>query len=44
MITVKVNEKPRRLRSGIRLMELKKRVKPEADVVIYNGFPVTENV
>ena len=44
MITVKVNEKPRRLRSGIRLMELKERVKPKADVVIYNGFPVTENV
>lgn len=44
MITVKVNEKPYRLATDTRLMDLKAKVKPGADVVIYNGFPITENI
>lgn len=44
MITVMVNEKPHRIRSSMHLMELKARMRPEADMVIYNGFPVAENV
>ncbi len=28
----------------MRLMDLKAKVKPDADVIIYNGFPVTQNI
>lgn len=44
MITIKVNEKSCRVASNLGLMDLKAKVKPEADIVIYNGFPVTENI
>lgn len=44
MITIKVNETPRKVPSNLRLMDLKAEVRPDADVLIYNGFPVTENI
>jgi sulfur carrier protein ThiS adenylyltransferase len=44
MITININEKPRRVASNTGLMDLKAQVKPEADLVVYNGFPVTENI
>ncbi len=44
MITIKVNEKPCRVASKLGLMDLKAKVKPDADVIVYNGFPVTENI
>jgi sulfur carrier protein ThiS adenylyltransferase len=44
MITVKVNEKFHRIRSSTHLMALKARMRPEADMVIYNGFPVAGDV
>jgi len=44
MITIKVNETPRKIPSNLGLMDLKAEVRPDADVLIYNGFPVTENI
>lgn len=44
MITVSVNERPRRVASNLGVMDLKIQTKPEADLIIYNGFPVTENI
>lgn len=37
---VKVNEKETSVPSNITLLELKDRLKPGAEVIIYNGFPV----
>lgn len=42
-IQVKVNEKLLSLPSPVTLYELKKRLKPEADLIIYNGFPVSSD-
>lgn len=39
-IKVKVNEKETSVPSNITLLELKDRLKPGAEVIIYNGFPV----
>lgn len=44
MITIRVNEKPRKVTSGLGLMDLKAKMKPGADLIIYNGFPVTRNI
>ena len=44
MITITINEKSRRVTSNLGLMDLRARIRPEADVIIYNGFPVTENI
>ncbi|MBW2057371.1 MAG: sulfur carrier protein ThiS adenylyltransferase ThiF [Deltaproteobacteria bacterium] len=44
MITVRVNERPREVTPRLGLMDLKAEVKPDADLVIYNGFPVAENI
>jgi len=44
MITIRVNEKSRRVTSNLGVMDLRARTRPEADVIIYNGFPVTENI
>ncbi len=38
---VRVNERNIDLDEGLTLFQLKERVKPEADLVIYNGFPVS---
>jgi sulfur carrier protein ThiS adenylyltransferase len=42
-IDIKVNEKVVSVPSGTTLGEVKKRFKPNADVVIYNGFPLTSD-
>ncbi len=44
MITINVNEKPKRVASNLGVMDLKAKTKPEADLIIYNGFPVTQNI
>jgi sulfur carrier protein ThiS adenylyltransferase len=44
MIPIKVNEKPHRVAPNLGLMDLKAKVKPDANLIIYNGFPVTENI
>lgn len=41
---IKVNEKFHDEESGLRLFELKERCKPGADIVIYNGFPVSADL
>jgi sulfur carrier protein ThiS adenylyltransferase len=43
-ITIKVNERDRQVASDTRLLDLKGALHPAADVVIYNGFPVSENI
>lgn len=44
MITIRVNEEPLKVAKTTTLMDLKTRVKPDADLVIYNGFPVSEDI
>ncbi len=41
---IKVNEKELTVYGGITLQELKEKVKPDADIIIYNGFPVKEPI
>lgn len=41
---IKVNEVPAEFVEPPKLMELRARFKPDADLVIYNGFPCTDNV
>lgn len=41
---VRVNEKEIGLDEGLTLFQLKERLKPHADLVIYNGFPVSDDV
>lgn len=43
MITIKVNENRQKVPSDLGLMDLRAQLKPDADLVIYNGFPVTQN-
>jgi sulfur carrier protein ThiS adenylyltransferase len=42
-IDIKVNEKAVSVPSKTTLQQLKKRLKPKADVIIYNGFPLTSD-
>ena len=42
-IRIKVNEKETSVLSNATLSQLKKRFKPDADVIICNGFPVTSD-
>ena len=42
--TVKVNEKEVAWTKGTRIFDLRDRYKPDADVIVYNGFPVCKNV
>ena len=42
-ITIKVNEKEVSVPSGDTLFQLKRQYKPDADLVIYNGFPLTSD-
>lgn len=41
---LQVNERPYEFQPGIRLEDLARRIKPEADVFILNGFPVSASV
>lgn len=41
---IKVNEKELRVYPHITLFQLKEKIKPEADIIIYNGFPVEKDV
>jgi sulfur carrier protein ThiS adenylyltransferase len=43
MIAVKINEKSRTLPDNATIMDVRAVEKPDADVIIYNGFAVTEN-
>jgi sulfur carrier protein ThiS adenylyltransferase len=43
-ITVKVNERERQITRGTGLLDLKGRLQPAADLIIYNGFPIAENI
>ena len=44
MAVIKVNEKDIRWEQGIKIDDLKARYKPNADIIVYNGFPVSENL
>ncbi len=41
---IKVNEKDLPFENGVTLFQLKDKYKPDADIVVYNGFPVVEDV
>ncbi len=43
-ITIKVNERDRPIASNTRLLDLKGALHPGADLIIYNGFPISENI
>ncbi len=43
-ITVKVNERDRQLSPDTRLLDLKGVLHPAADLIIYNGFPMSDNI
>jgi sulfur carrier protein ThiS adenylyltransferase len=44
LITVKVNERNRQVPRDTRLLDLKGRFLPASDLIIYNGFPISENI
>ena len=44
LITVKVNERNRQVPRDTRLLDLKGRILPASDLIIYNGFPISENI
>ncbi len=41
--TIKVNEKPVPWKSGTTLFQLRRQFKPDADILVYNGFPVDDD-
>ncbi len=43
-ITVKVNERDHQIPPNTRLLDLKGALHASADLIIYNGFPVSENI
>ena len=43
-ITIKVNERDRHLSPNTTLLDLKGALHPSADLIIYNGFPISENI
>jgi len=43
-ITVKVNERDRKVPFETRLLDLKEVLHAAADLIIYNGFPISENI
>lgn len=43
-ITVKINERDRQIPPNTRLLDLKRTLHPSANLIIYNGFPVSENI
>ena len=44
MPRIQVNEKEVPLAAGLTLLQLKTQFKPDADLIIYNGFPMTQDV
>jgi sulfur carrier protein ThiS adenylyltransferase len=44
VITIKVNERDRRVPLETKLLELKGKSYPSADLIIYNGFPTSEDI
>jgi sulfur carrier protein ThiS adenylyltransferase len=44
LITVRVNERDRQVPTGTRILDLKAKLYPAADLVIHNGFPVSEDI
>ena len=42
-LRIKVNEKEVRIPPGTRILKLKEQFKPSSDLIIYNGFPITED-
>jgi sulfur carrier protein ThiS adenylyltransferase len=42
-ITIKVNERDRQVPPGTRILDLKGELYPAADLIIFNGFPISEN-
>jgi sulfur carrier protein ThiS adenylyltransferase len=43
-ITVKVNERDRQVPPDTRILDLKGELYPDADLIIFNGFPISENI
>jgi sulfur carrier protein ThiS adenylyltransferase len=43
-ITIKVNERDRQVPPKTTLLDLKGTLHPSADLIIYNGFPISENI
>jgi sulfur carrier protein ThiS adenylyltransferase len=43
-LNVLLNERPRGIHPGETVFQLRDRVKPEADLVIYNGYPVSADI
>ncbi len=43
-ITIKVNERDRQVPPNTMLLDLKGALHPSADLIIYNGFPISENI
>ncbi len=43
-ITVKVNERDRQVPPDTRILDLKGKLYPDADLIIFNGFPISENI
>jgi len=43
-ITIKVNERDHHVSPNTSLLELKGLLNPAADLIIYNGFPISENI
>ena len=43
-ITIKVNESDHQVPPDTRLLDLKGLLHPAADLIIYNGFPISENI
>ena len=41
---IKVNEKDIPFQPGMTLHKLKEKIKPEADITVYNGFPVNDDI
>ncbi len=42
-IAVKVNERSASMNRGATLWDVRQKYKPDADIIIYNGFPVSED-
>jgi hypothetical protein len=40
-IVIKVNQRPASMNRGSTLWDVLRKYKPDADIVIYNGFPAT---
>jgi len=43
-ITIKVNERDRQVPPDTRILDLKGELYPAADLIIFNGFPISENI